>query len=54
MSMTTIDERFDRMARQLTEQLTDLRLEVSRLYRWTIVSIFVALSLGLAAGRLLG
>lgn len=46
----TIDERFDR----LESQIGEIRTEIMQLYRWTIGSIFAALSLGIAASRVLG
>lgn len=46
----TIDERYDRLEKQLSE----LRSEINQLYRWTVGSIFAAMSLGLAASRILG
>jgi hypothetical protein len=46
---TTIDDRFDR----LEDKIDRLAVEMNQLYRWTIGSIFAAISLGLAAGQLI-
>jgi len=46
----TIEEKLDR----LETAIADLRSEINQLYRWTIASIFAAISLGLAASRILG
>jgi hypothetical protein len=34
-------------------QVSELRSEIHKLYRWTVGSIFAAVSLGLAAGQLI-
>jgi hypothetical protein len=39
--------------RSTAELGTTLRAEMNQLYRWTVGSMFAAVSLGLAAGRLL-
>ena len=46
----TIEQRFDR----LEDKLDGLRAEISQLYRWTLGSIIAAMSLGLAASRIVG
>jgi hypothetical protein len=51
---STIDERFDRLEQQLAELRNDFHQEIHQLYRWTIGSVFAALSLGLAATHLIG
>jgi hypothetical protein len=50
----TIDERFDRLEQQIAALGSELRSEISQLYRWTIGSIFAAISLGAALTRLMG
>lgn len=41
------------MDRSIAELASTLRAEMNQLYRWTVGSMFAAVSLGLAAGRLL-
>ncbi|HVM52713.1 MAG TPA: hypothetical protein VM262_05910 [Acidimicrobiales bacterium] len=43
-----------RVATEVTELRAELHREISQLYRWTVGSIFAAMSLGLAASRILG
>jgi hypothetical protein len=51
---SSVDERFDRLEEKLDRMAAELRSEINQLYRWTVGSIFAAVSLGAAVTRLAG
>jgi hypothetical protein len=52
-AITQADSLQDTLAR-MSADIAAMRSEIHQLYRWTVGSIFAAMSLGLAASRILG